>query len=175
MVIFALHLETAATRSVLRSTPTHLSEQRRKEIAEVRITFASTGISVAAKLEILIPARWCLEILSALPLRSELIVCCTLLGVFQDCIGLAERLELFLCLRFFADIRMILACQLAVRFLYLVLGRLPCDPHNVVVVFVFHRIRLSGHMSRCEIYECPITGYLINAIPPITNTARKMV
>ena len=112
------------------------AEQRLEEVAVVR---AIAGAEIApAELEAGIPARRRLEVLPGLPLAAHLIVGGALLGILQHLVGLAQLLEARLGIGLLADVRMVLARQLAVGALDLVLRRAARQSEGLVVVLEFH-------------------------------------
>ena len=95
-------------------------------------------IAAAVKLEALIPARRRPKILSRLPVGAELIIGGALFRILEHFIGLAHFLEARFGIGFLAHIRMIFAREFAVGPLDLVLGRIPRNAHDLVIVFEFH-------------------------------------
>src|SRR5437764_15330136 len=72
-------------------------------------------------------------------MASELIVGSALLGVLQGVIGLGHVLEFLLRVGVRRDVRMVLARELAIRFLDVVSTGLALDAERSVVVLVLHR------------------------------------
>ena len=71
---------------------------------------------------------------------AELIVGGALFRVLEGVVGFGNFLEFGFAVRFLGDVGMILACQLALRFLDGgIIGR-SLDAQNAVVVFVFHEL-----------------------------------
>jgi hypothetical protein len=108
---------------------THAAKQGLEKVAEAGITRAATGI-----LETGVPVRRGTKLLSGLPVLAELIVGGALLGILQDFVGLAQFLEARFCIRFLADVRMVLAGELAVGPFYVFLGCVSRYPESFVVV-----------------------------------------
>jgi hypothetical protein len=110
------------------------AEQRFEEIALIQVV-ASTRIKPApAELK---PWRR-LEVLSSLPLVAHLVVGGTLLRVFQDGVGLAQFLEAGFGIGGLADVRVILARQLAVGALDFILRCAARQVEGGVVILEFH-------------------------------------
>jgi hypothetical protein len=80
--------------STVRTTRARIAaaEQLLEEIA-MNISVARR-VAASAKLKIRIPVRPRAKLLSSLPLRTELIVGCALLGVFDDFVGFPTSLNL---------------------------------------------------------------------------------
>jgi len=72
---------------------------------------------------------------------AELVVGRALLRVLQHLVRLADLLELGLGVRLLADVRVVLARELAVRLLDLVGARVASNPEHPVVVLELHRHR----------------------------------
>ena len=132
---------TASARSRGPRPPPGAAVQRLEEITEAaQIRSAAAEIP---ELKAGIPAwRW-VEVLARFPLRPKLVIGGAFLRIFQYLVGFTQFLELCLCFRFLADIRVELTCQLAVGALDLVLGGVTLDAHDVVVIFEFHDLILT--------------------------------
>ena len=94
----------------------------------------------AAELEPGVPARRGTEFLAGLPVGAQLVVGRAFLGIPEYLVGLADFLEALFGIRLVTDIRVILARQFLVGALDLILGGILRDPHDLVVVFVLHRM-----------------------------------
>src|ERR1700683_1472137 len=94
------------------------AKQAGEEIAEP----IEIGESLAAARipESLRPVRRRPKLLPVAKITPQLIVCGTLIGVAQHFVGLLHLFEFVLGVFFLADIRVELACQLAVRALYFI-------------------------------------------------------
>src|SRR5204863_8274695 len=122
------------------------SEQRLEEIARIealgtaeRTSRAEGPALTAAKLEAGVPVRWRLEILAGLPVAAHLVVRRALLRILEDLVGLVDFLEARLRVRHLADVGVVLASELAVRWLDVVLRRAARRAQCLVVVFLLSR------------------------------------
>src|SRR6185437_16939518 len=121
--------------------------EERAEAALILIALAEPAAPSARRppeLEPFRPARRGPELLAGLPLAAQLIVGRALLGVLQDLVGLLELLEFLLGVRLFADVRVELARQAAVRLLDLVRGRRTGHAEYLVIIPVFHECLSLG-------------------------------
>jgi hypothetical protein len=112
MVIFAPHLKPPARPLLAAGVVKPLTVEGFKKITEATQIRAAT-----ARVTILIsgiPTRRRMEILSGLPLRTQLIVSGAFFRVFQNFVGLTDFLEFCFGVSLFTDIRMVFAGQLAV-------------------------------------------------------------
>jgi len=110
------------------------AEQRFEKVACVAVKLRT----ITTELESGIPIRRRLELLARLPALADLIICGTLLRVFQHRIGLADFLEPHFRIRILVYVRMIFARQFAVGALDLVLSRGTRNAEDFVVVLEFH-------------------------------------
>ena len=79
-----------------------------------------------------------MKLLTGLPVGAELIVGRAFFRVLQHLVGFAQFLEFRFGIRFLADIRVILARQLAVGALDFILGGVAFHPQYFVVIFEIH-------------------------------------
>ena len=84
------------------------------------------------------PAGWWREVLPGLVVGPKLVVGGSFFRVFQNIVGLCQRLEAGLCIFFLADIRVVLAGQFAVRALDVFRPGAFFDAHRLVIVLEFH-------------------------------------
>src|SRR5690606_28925253 len=104
-VILAGSCEARAATRRAPSERTARAEQRGEKVAEAAVVFRAPE---ARELEASAPIGRRTELLARAPVRAELIVCGSLLGVLQDLVRFLDFLEAFFRIRFFADIRVIL-------------------------------------------------------------------
>ena len=116
------------------------AEQAREEIAEAIEVRKALSCALA---ELISPVGRRSELLAGTIMPAQLIVGGTLLGIFQDLIGLLDILEFRLGVPLLADIRMELAGQFAVGALDRLGVRAPAHPQRVVVILELHALILS--------------------------------
>src|SRR5216110_3340618 len=101
------------------------SRRRPREIGEsARVVAEGTlaGLPCVHVLEAAGPGGTSAALRELLPLRADRVVSLSLVGIAEDLVGLIDLFELFFRVRFLVDVRVVLACELAVRLLD-VLGR----------------------------------------------------
>src|SRR5262249_19588138 len=108
--IFALRIESAGAAA--RPAEAAAAEQRLEEVAELGCVTA--GEPAAAEFEASVPIGRGLEVLTLLPVRTELIVRGALLRVLQDFICFADFLEARFGVLLLADVGVILAREFAI-------------------------------------------------------------
>src|SRR5438045_4892225 len=136
---------TPATEQVVgvrEATVTSLAEERPEEIGEparVVAEGALAGLPGVHVLEAAGPGGASAPLRELLPLRADRVVSLSLVGIAEDLVGLVDLFELFLRVRLLVDVRVVLACELAVRLLD-VLGRgVLRNAEGLVVVLVLDR------------------------------------
>jgi hypothetical protein len=142
MVFAASGMECTAT--ITCSPPCLRAEQRLEEVAEVRLAGPRT-----AELEAGAPIRRWAKILTGTMPLPQLIVGGALLGALEYFVSLADFLEAGFSVLFLADVRMILASELAIGLLDLRLRGIARQTHDLVVVLKLHR-PLPIHSNRGE-------------------------
>ena len=134
----------------LRAVPTPRAKtspvQRFKKVAELRRVAA--GEASAGKFKAGIPVGGRTEILARFPISAQLVVGCALFGILEYFIRFADFLEACLGIGFLAHIRVIFACQQTIGALDLFLGGVSRNPHDLVIVLVFHGYIVPARIRR---------------------------
>jgi hypothetical protein len=116
------------------------------------------------------------EIRTGMPVRSQLIVLFSFLGVRKDLIGFVDVLELFLCgFVPLIHIRMKFASELAVLLADVLSARRSRDAEDLVIIFVFdgHRtLRLACNPDSCRPQQ--FVAQPISALHLLGDCARRV-
>src|SRR5690348_1578397 len=118
-----------------------LAKQRFEEIAEVSAAEATAIAEFKAAMLLLRPVRRRAELVAtAIAASAQVVIGRALLLVAQYLMGFVDGFELLLGAGFLADVRVILARELAIRGLYLRLVRIGLYAQGFVVVLEFHPV-----------------------------------
>src|SRR5258706_9630336 len=133
---------TSATEQIVRigeATVPSLAEEGPEEIGEPAGIVAKrilTGLPRVDVLESAGPGGTSAPLRELLPLRADRVIALALLGIAEDLVGLVDLFELFLRVRLFVDVRVVLARELSVGLLDVVGRRVLRNAKGLVVILV---------------------------------------
>ena len=159
MYVFAAHLEAGAAiaRALARAaTAPHVRKQVGKEVLG--------AVAGAGEVVLRGPVRGRLESFSGLvAATAQVVVGGTLFDVTEHVVGFVDFLGFLGRVRVLADVRVVLAHELAVGFLDVFRGRAVFQPQSLVIVLVLHAHLRKGFCHRNQVR--PQTAHSCGAEP----------